>query len=122
MTPANTGRNLRTVTWLRLLSNVTYETAKTAAWKFSLKKIKLLLAIEIFRSSIRLQPNRITLMNSFLAQQTRDIAAGQILAALENGDAIETARGLRDEIIAGWKAAMEKSGCPAEVIEMLALK
>jgi len=61
-------------------------------------------------------------MNSFLAQQIRDIAAEQILDALENGDAIETARCLREEIIAGWKASLEKSGCPAEIIEMLALK
>jgi hypothetical protein len=52
----------------------------------------------------------------------RDIAAEQILDALENGDAIETACGLREEIIAGWKAAMEKSGCPSEIIEMLTLK
>ncbi len=61
-------------------------------------------------------------MNLFLAQQIRDIAAEQILDALENGDAIKTARGLREEIITGWKAALEKSGCPAEVIEMLAIK
>jgi len=61
-------------------------------------------------------------MNSFLAQQIRDIAAEQILDALENGDAIETARGLREEIIAGWKAALEKANCPDEVVEMLALR
>ena len=61
-------------------------------------------------------------MNSFLAQQIRDIATEEILGALENGDAIKTARGLREEIITAWKAALEKTGCPAEVIELLAIK
>ena len=60
-------------------------------------------------------------MNSFIAQQIRDIASAEILHELEiDGDAGAAARRLRAEIIAGWNAAMERAGAPAEL--MLALK
>jgi hypothetical protein len=52
---------------------------------------------------------------SFLAEQIREIASELILDALENGDASETAKFLREQIRAGWVAALEASGVPEEM-------
>ena len=59
-------------------------------------------------------------MKSFIASQIKDIASEIILEALENGDAIATAKVLRDEIKAGWMAALESTGMPQDMIEKLA--
>jgi hypothetical protein len=53
-------------------------------------------------------------MNSFIASKVREIALELILDALENGSAIDTAYGLRAEIIAGFNKALEDSGMPEE--------
>jgi Mg/Co/Ni transporter MgtE len=60
-------------------------------------------------------------MNSFIASQIRDIATSAILDALENGDAIKTAKELRAEIKAGWLAALEESGMSEELIKSFKL-
>ena len=52
---------------------------------------------------------------SFLAEQIREIASELILDALENGDAAETAKFLREQIRAGWVAALEAAGVPEEM-------
>ena len=59
-------------------------------------------------------------MNSFIASQVKEIASELILDALENGDAIQTAKDLRAEIKAGWLAALESSGMPQDMIAKLA--
>jgi hypothetical protein len=61
-------------------------------------------------------------MNSFIASQIKEIAAELIIDALESDrNAIDTANSIRDEIKAGWLAAMEASGMPPEMAEKLAL-
>ena len=61
-------------------------------------------------------------MKSFIASQIKEIATDEILEAVENGDAMATARRLREEILAGWKAALEASGMPAELMATLIIK
>lgn len=51
-------------------------------------------------------------IESFIAEKVRDIAAEAILEALENGDALEISRFMRDQIRAGWHAALESVGMP----------
>jgi hypothetical protein len=59
-------------------------------------------------------------MNSFIASQIKEIASELILDALENGDALQTAKGLRAEIKAGWLAALESTNMPQDMIAKLA--
>jgi hypothetical protein len=54
-------------------------------------------------------------IESFIAEQIRDIASDAIIDALENGDAIETAKFLREQIRAGWTAALDAAGVPDEM-------
>ena len=58
-------------------------------------------------------------MSSFLASQIKDISTELILEALENGDPIQVAETLRNEVRAGWLAALEASGMPEESIRDL---
>jgi len=58
-------------------------------------------------------------LHSFIAEQVANISTELILDALENGDAIETARELREDIRQGWLAALESSGVPADMIKIL---
>ena len=58
-------------------------------------------------------------MNSFIASQIKKIASELILDALENGDPIKVAEFLRSEVRAGWLAALEATGMPAESIRDL---
>ena len=54
-------------------------------------------------------------IESFIAEQVREIASELILGALENGDAIKTAKFLREQIRAGWMAALDAAGVPDEM-------
>jgi hypothetical protein len=55
-------------------------------------------------------------MKSYIANQIREIAREIILDALENGDAIKTAKELREEIRAGWHAALADTGVPEDAL------
>lgn len=54
-------------------------------------------------------------MESFIAHQVQEIASDLILDALANGDPIEAAKFLREQIRAGWAAALESAGVPEEM-------
>jgi|GEM_PF-5706467 len=58
-------------------------------------------------------------IESLLAEKISKIASDLILDALENGDAAETAKFLREQIRAGWMAALEAAGVPEEMQRIL---
>lgn len=58
-------------------------------------------------------------IESFIAEQVRDIAAESILDALESGDAAETAKFLREQIRIGWQAGLDAAGVPEELQKKL---
>ena len=55
-------------------------------------------------------------IESFIAEQVRDITAEAILDELEtDGDATATAHFLREQIRAGWNAGLDAAGVPEEI-------
>lgn len=54
-------------------------------------------------------------IESFIAEQVRDITAEAINDALENGDALEITKFLREQIRAGWNAGLDAAGVPDEL-------
>jgi hypothetical protein len=54
-------------------------------------------------------------MNESIRDAVYDYAIEAILHALENGDAIQAAKELREGIRAGWSAALLDSGAPEEL-------
>lgn len=57
-------------------------------------------------------------MNQYIHNKVREIAMEIISNALENGDALQVARELREGIRSGWHAALEDIDTP----EVLAAK
>ena len=60
-------------------------------------------------------------IETFLAEQIRDISSELILDAIENGDAFDTLNFLREQITVGWMAALDDCGTPDEIAKKFSL-